>query len=190
MVRLIDVSSQSGGSPTVEASRALLSRCAAFVEGMDEALYRRPCALIGGSTIGQHVRHLLDHYAAILTCLPGGEIDYDHRERGTAVEREPWSAAEQARSLAGRLSGLASHRLDSAVRVRVMVNADGCETVLGSTLERELAFAAHHAIHHQAMIAAMAREFGRATPEGFGKAPSTVRHEREASMGGVVPPAV
>lgn len=185
MVRLIDVSPRN---PTVEASLMLLLRCAAFVEGVDEALYRRPCALIGGSTIGQHVRHLLDHYAAILTCREGGEINYDHRERGTAVERKPSSAAEHARSLAGQLSGLASDRLCSAVHVRVMVNADGCEAVLGSTLERELAFAAHHAIHHQAMIAAMAREFGLATPEGFGKAPSTVIHERTSSMGGVVPP--
>ncbi len=64
------------------------------------------------------------------------------------------------------------------VRVRVMVGADGSTAELRSTLARELAFAAHHAVHHHAMVRAIAAEFGREMPEDLGKAPSTLHHER------------
>ena len=47
----------------------------------------------------------------------------------------------------------------------------------GWPLGRELAFAAHHGVHHNAMINAICAELGVATPHGFGKAPSTINHE-------------
>jgi hypothetical protein len=52
---------------------------------------------------------------------------------------------------------------------------------LGSTLARELAFASHHAIHHHAMMKAIAQEHGQAAESGFGVAPSTLNHESLAS---------
>ena len=67
--------------------------------------------------------------------------------------------------------------------VRVMVSAEGAEASLGSTLARELAFAVHHAVHHNAMIASIAGELGIACPAGFGKAPSTANHERCQARG-------
>jgi len=67
------------------------------------------------------------------------------------------------------------------VIVRVMLTSDGQDTTLPSTFGRELAFAAHHAIHHHAMIKAIAEEFGIATPAEFGKAPSTLNFERDRS---------
>jgi len=68
------------------------------------------------------------------------------------------------------------------VRVRVMLCADGQHAELGSTLGRELAFAAHHAVHHHAMVAAIAAEFGLSAPDGFGRAPSTIHHEHAAGQ--------
>jgi hypothetical protein len=52
---------------------------------------------------------------------------------------------------------------------------------LVSTLGRELAFATHHAVHHQAMMKAIAFEFGVEVEECFGKAPATVNAERTRS---------
>jgi hypothetical protein len=60
-----------------------------------------------------------------------------------------------------------------------MLTSDGVDAELGSTLGRELAFATHHAVHHHAMLGAIAAELGVATPPEFGKAPSTIRHERD-----------
>jgi hypothetical protein len=59
-----------------------------------------------------------------------------------------------------------------------MLSGDGHEAELESTLGRELVFATHHAIHHHAMMSAIASEFGIKVGPDFGKAPSTINHER------------
>lgn len=131
-----------------------------------------------GATIGQHVRHTIDHYAAALAALYGRPIDYDHRERGTNIEGDRAAAINRLDELAGIIRAVTVQRSASVVRVRVMIDSgSGEEAEHASTLGRELAFAAHHAVHHHAMIAAIVRDFGLDVPPGFGKAPSTLHHE-------------
>ncbi len=162
------------------AATVVLSQCRAFLAHVSPEVYTCRCEAMFGSTIGQHVRHALDHFSAVLTALDGEIIDYDDRERQTPVESDVGAAASRIESLLQRLGALTEDRDGSTVRVRVMLDSDGTEAVLGSTLARELAFAAHHAVHHQAMITTIAQEQGLRVPEGFGKAPSTRKHERDA----------
>lgn len=168
------------GSPA-GAARAALDQCAACLAGLPDEAYTRTSRAIAGSTIGQHVRHALDHFAAALAGADGETIDYDHRVRDTPVERSRAAGARAAAELAARLAMLTAADEDKPVRVRVMLSDAGDEAELGSTLGRELAFAAHHAIHHHAMMGAIAGELGVALPAGFGKAPSTLHHERGAT---------
>jgi hypothetical protein len=54
---------------------------------------------------------------------------------------------------------------------------------LTSTIGRELGFAAHHAIHHMALIKIIATQSAGLSadhdlPADFGRAPSTVQHDR------------
>jgi uncharacterized damage-inducible protein DinB len=58
-----------------------------------------------------------------------------------------------------------------------MVAGDGSCATLSTTIGRELAFATHHGVHHQAMMRAIAGEFGVDVSPTFGKAPSTINHE-------------
>ena len=131
------------------------------------------------STIGQHLRHNLDHFSAAIGALSSAEpLDYDHRERGTPVERDPDEAIRVVDSLRSQLaSALSGGAGDGPITVRMMLTSGGEEATMRSTLSRELAFASHHAVHHHAMMAAIAHAHGVAVPPGFGKAPSTLNHE-------------
>lgn len=173
------IETPAGTTMILRAAAASLEHCAAFLSGVDVEAYTRASARLFGSTIGQHVRHTIDHFAAVTSSLEGLVIDYDHRQRETPVEQDCDAAIEAIRSVAAKLAPLSGDDLAAPVRVKIMVNAEGAETELGSTLGRELAFATHHATHHFAMISSIATEFGIATPVGFGKAPSTVHHERQ-----------
>jgi hypothetical protein len=59
-----------------------------------------------------------------------------------------------------------------------MLSGDPQEFILPSTVTRELGFAAHHGIHHMAMVKIIAVETLQIPPEAltpdFGKAPSTI----------------
>ncbi|MFN0011471.1 MAG: hypothetical protein ACKVS8_07485 [Phycisphaerales bacterium] len=161
------------------AAELMLAQCQCVIDSLSDAAYVAPSTVLPGGTVGKHVRHVLDHFAAALLALdhPDTVIDYDHRERGTDVEG---SRAAARSAIAAAREGLL--RVDirtgaARVRVLVMLASDGACDTLESTLAREVAFAAHHGVHHYAMIGAIARELGVSPPEAFGKAPSTLNAE-------------
>lgn len=172
---------RSSADATAACCAALIEQCERFVGALPAGVYSKPCAEFFGGTIGQHVRHAMDHFAAPVHEGSAGVIDYDHRERGTTVETDPRAAAAELRSLRRQFEQLDERAAARAVRVRVMLSGDGREVELVSTLARELAFAAHHAVHHHAMIAAIAQRHGVTPPAEFGKAPSTINHEHFAA---------
>lgn len=158
----------------------MLEQCETFVREVPGNVYASESQVLPGGTVGKHLRHVLDHYAAIVEpdVLRGvQEVDYDHRDRDTPMETDRDAAIARVAALRERVAGLGRVSEATGLRVRVMVTGDGGEAVLGSTLARELAFATHHAVHHQAMMKAIAGEFGVEAGPEFGKAPSTINHE-------------
>jgi hypothetical protein len=76
-----------------------------------------------------------------------------------------------------------SQILNQPVKASFLLSADDSnEMELQSTIGRELGFAAHHAIHHMAMVKIICTEtIGLAAdkdlPSDFGKAPSTIQFD-------------
>jgi len=151
----------------------LLTDQAAVLDGLTPAEYARrpeshPC------TVGQQVRHCLDHVTAVLEGAVTGRIDYETRERGSVVETDPVAAIGAMKRLAGRIAALRHADLDRPVRVVERVSPVREPVESGSTLGRELAFVTSHTTHHNALIAVMARSIGQTVPERFGYGASTI----------------
>jgi uncharacterized damage-inducible protein DinB len=124
-------------------------------------------------TIGEHVRHCLDHVSALLSADQSTMLSYDRRHRGTAVETDPAKALRQILQLKSALDAWAMRSLDEPIRVSSMISTSG-DTVTGwSTRARELAFVVSHTIHHQAIIGVLLAMHGHAVSERFGHSPST-----------------
>ncbi|MGQ0626681.1 MAG: hypothetical protein ACT4PL_01110 [Phycisphaerales bacterium] len=162
------------------AAAAVLEQCIALLGTLSESQYSRSSVVLPAGTVGKHTRHLLDHFAALLLVPPGTIVEYDHRARNTRDETDRAAAEERCRACLVALEGRGLADDARPVTVRVMLSSSGQEATLASTLGRELAFVAHHAQHHLAMIAAIAREMGASVAPDLGKAPSTVHHERGA----------
>jgi uncharacterized damage-inducible protein DinB len=160
------------------AAHAVLDQCERFVTELPSQAYTKPSPLMQGGTVGKHLRHLADHYAAILVGLEAGScIDYDHRERDVPMETDRDMARHELHRLKARVVELSSASHTTPMAIRVMVTGLGKEATLATSLGRELAFATHHAVHHQAMMRAIAGECGASAPMDFGVAPSTIHHE-------------
>lgn len=161
------------------AADVMLGQCAEFVESLSDRVYAAESRVIRGGTIGKHVRHVLDHFAATIVGLDSPHlIEYDKRQRNVPMETARSEALAAIAELRRRLHDVEEGALAGQVRVRVMLASDGTEADLGSTLARELAFATHHAVHHHAMMKAIAAEFGVVCSSEFGIAPATIRHEQ------------
>jgi uncharacterized damage-inducible protein DinB len=129
---------------------------------------------VSGS-IGEHVRHCLDHVAVLLAADPSATLSYDRRHRGTAVESDPAEALRQILELKRALEAWSTRSLDEPIRVTSMISPAGDAVTGWSTLARELAFVVSHTIHHQAIVGVLLSVHGHSVPERFGHSPSTPR---------------
>ncbi|MBL8763421.1 MAG: hypothetical protein JNM07_04040 [Phycisphaerae bacterium] len=186
------------------AAGAILGACAELVSRLTQEQYAAPCARMYGASVGKHVRHVLDHFRAVIRAAPAPgrlgagarqhgreeapceEIEYDNRTRAVPEETDRGVALRAITEVRAALDALrgAVGMDEREVRVRVLLSDNGEEGVFRSTLGRELAFASHHALHHHAMIGVIANELGQPPADGFGMAPSTLRHARELAVGG------
>ena len=154
--------------------RRQLDEIAAIVMAADEATYTsRPSAVSG--SIGEHVRHCLDHIAALVAASPSQALSYDRRERGTAIEREPAEALGQIMRLQASVDRWRVRSMDDPICVTSRLTPDGASVTGWSTLGRELAFVHSHTIHHQALIAVLLDLADVPIPDRLGLAPSTPR---------------
>ncbi len=107
-----------------------------------------------GASIGEHVRHYLDHLHAILASSVDGRVDYEQRRRGWAGESEPALALAELDTVVTTLSRVRAPELLRVVQVRCSINPEVATIIVPSTFGRELLFGLSHEIHHAALIAA------------------------------------
>ncbi len=159
----------------LEALKALLQQLREVITLMPGPMYlARPSARVSGS-VGEHVRHCLDHVSALVAAMASGELSYDHRRRGTTVETEATTAVNEIERLFVRLDRVRDVRPHQAIAVSSLVSRDGPPLHLRSTVAREVAFVVQHTIHHCALIALLVEWQGWRVPYGFGVAPSTIQ---------------
>lgn len=164
----------------VHAAINLIEQCEQFVKDVPAPVYATESMVMPGGTVGKHLRHLADHYEAIVRATVSTSeevVNYDHRERDVPMESSREDALRGLESLRVRVKSLRDLQPNRLMQVRVMVSGAGHEATLTTSLARELAFATHHGVHHQAMMKAIAGEFGVEAATEFGKAPSTMNHE-------------
>jgi uncharacterized damage-inducible protein DinB len=137
---------------------------------------QRAGELFADSSIGGHVRHVLDHARALAEGWRVGTVDYDHRARGTSIETDIVAADAELARLIGAVEHLSRLDADDAIGVRILPSRDAQPVTLSSTLARELAFVLSHTIHHNATIRGMVLAIGERVPESFGYAASTLAH--------------
>jgi hypothetical protein len=147
----------------------------------EEYTHKVPAAF--NAAIGGHYRHCLDHFRSLLDAATDGDLNYDHRERGTMVETDRFAALNVTRELCEGYE-----RLDPVFLMRPL--SVTCKTSYAtrgsqaspSTVGREIMYSVAHAVHHYALIGVMGAIMGLKLPEGFGVAPSTLKHQKEAAQ--------
>jgi hypothetical protein len=166
--------------------------------------FQKRCAIVGAS-IGQHYRHSMDHVelAALVASTAQqdasmqqqqlGELHYDLRVRGGTLEKDLAQSrkrlsdvADVFRSLKTTIGDGDSVITTATTPVTAYFNLaadDDAEIGLPSTIERELGFTAHHAIHHLAMVRIICLQTVGLSedelPQGFGRAPSTILFDKK-----------
>jgi hypothetical protein len=173
------VTNQPNSLPAVAG--AVLDDLRHYLSTIEPVDYQAPLAILSGSTIGQHTRHIIEFYNCLLEqSLVAGEptINYSIRRRDFRIESEPDHAMSYVELITEQLKDLDADRL-----CQLDCSEHGmAHLMVSSTIGRELIYNIEHTIHHLAIvkIALRATIPDIVLPEHFGVAPSTIRYRQEA----------
>jgi len=142
-----------------------------------------------GQAIGPHIRHIIEHYTALLTALgnPQGLVDYDARDRDMRIQSLPDATLAKLREIQATIllfaDTLGLHaNLKHPLTTRLQAGNVGELTIeVATTLGRELMFLSSHTVHHFALIGQYSKAAGVDMGHDFGKAPATLAFELKAA---------
>lgn len=177
--RAVEANLDSGrtANQLLEGCRHCIRQCAQLLELLNQDSY--VSQVEATSSIGAHMRHILDRYYCFFAGIQSGVIDYDARKRDKSIEENIEAASFALTSLSRRFDGLKLEKvLGQTVEVRESVHPECPLAQIPSTFDRELMGLISHSTHHLAIIALVAKSLGYEIGDDFGKAPSTIVYER------------
>ncbi len=159
----------------------VLDQGEALLGDIENDHYIRKVPAAFNASIGGHYRHCLDHFRSLLDSAPAGDLNYDHRERGTLIENDRFAALNATRELRASYQGLSAECLPRELKVTCKTSyATTGSQASPSTVGREIMYVVAHAVHHYALIGIMGGMMGLQMPAGFGVAPSTLKHQTDS----------
>jgi len=137
--------------------------------------------ILSGSSLGMHVRHIIEFVECALEGEKTGVICYDSRKRDLALQSDVHTASARIKECSNGIESCSGN-------VDVKLSGTYCSSnpsvySVKSSVERELQYNIEHAIHHMAIIKIAVRQvFPYVTiPDSFGVAHSTIQYEASQS---------
>jgi hypothetical protein len=153
----------------VAASQDVLLQGLILLFDLWDRTYSRTSNSPYNASIGQHYRHVLEHFQSLIRGVPAGEINYDARERNVRLENEVTYATIATCDVLRAIKNYTGETLARPCKVVQSVSYGNTQsTSVPSNVGRELAYCAGHAIHHYAIIQLICHELGIHVPAEFG----------------------
>lgn len=164
--------------PYIDANIVALKALKAVIQSVDTETYQKVFKPAFQSSLGQHARHIIEHYQCFFKQLKSNDtFNYDLRCRDPRLDTDYCACIAEIDAM---LNELESFR---TVDIDITVCDDYSQYQARSSVCRELMFLVTHTEHHSAMIAAMKRLSGQEVPAQFGVANATLNHEERVRCG-------
>ncbi len=147
-----------------------LRQLSIVIRQLSQEEYNMSSIVLSQATIGQHTRHILEHFLQLVNSYDAGRVNYEIRPRDKEMEADKLVALSAIQNIESQL-----FKPDKKLMV---VTED--QINIASSYHRELLFNLSHLVHHMALIrigvsASKSVEF----PEGFGFSSSTINYRKK-----------
>jgi uncharacterized damage-inducible protein DinB len=165
-----------------KACASILAQLTSMVSQLSDQDFIKPANTLGGSTLGQHLRHTLEFFICLENGFAAGVINYDKRAHDKLVETDRCIAL----SVLSKVNAfVASNKVDRKLKLEAAYDLDK-ETVvtIETNYSRELVYNIEHAVHHMAMMKIGMREVAPyiELARDFGVAASTLRYQETVAQ--------
>jgi hypothetical protein len=130
------------------------------------------------ASIGQHYRHVLEHYDCLCSGLATEIVNYDARQRDVELETNVSKAMDRTCNILDMLVSLDPTELERPCKSVQSLGYTATEPLaVRSNIGRELAYCIGHSVHHYAIIRLICASVEVNLPGNFGFAPATLKHK-------------
>lgn len=159
--------------PLILDTKTILAQLQQILDSVSSDEYRHQPAY-QTSSIGAHVRHILDHYSTLLS-RSSDHINYEKRDRDPDLQADPALASALIEAHVSNLD-------DLEITQPLWLDEDNHHGAfqLPTTMGRELSFVLSHTIHHLATIKSIMAELDLEVPADVGIAFATLKYEQRA----------
>lgn len=153
-----------------------------LLEQINKNSYTQPLTYLSGSSIGQHVRHILEFYQCLIASQKTGVVNYDARLRNLQIEIDVNYSIENIHQIIMELNQIDLHQNLSLEGN--FTHQENTQTSISTSYQRELAYCLEHSIHHQALIKVGLKEMeiDHIINQNFGVAPATIRYQKQCAQ--------
>lgn len=157
----------------------VFSQLVSSLDKLTPEQYTKVCTNLSNSSIGQHVRHIIEMFQCLEKGYDTGVVNYEKRNRDRAIETDKELALELIHGISKGLD-----RENKELLLEGVYN-DTSEELMQFTTNyyREVVYNMEHMIHHMALIRVGLREVDNIeVPASFGVASATVKFNRECAQ--------
>jgi hypothetical protein len=154
----------------------IIEDIAEVIKKLDDNNFVSKIEILNGSSIGQHIRHIVEFYICLFDGIEKGIVNYEDRKRDILRETMPIYTLEILEKLKIKLK-----LMDFGLPLKFKQTIGEDELLLNTNITREITYLAEHTIHHFALIKIGMNVF---FPEihlakNFGVAESTIKYRNE-----------
>jgi len=165
----------------IETSVQTLNQLRKIACSFEEERLTKKYSMLHGSTIGQHLRHVIEFYTCLLN-TEGQLFCYDKRERKLELETNLNAIDRELMYIIKKIEKIQE---DRELISLMSFGEDSHEpSTFTTSLYRELAYCLEHTIHHSAIIKIAIKEHAAdiELPENFGVAFSTLQNHKACAQ--------
>lgn len=161
----------------IDATIENLSQLYSLVDSFEINTLTTKFSVLQGSTIGQHLRHVIEFYTCLLNS-DGKDFCYDKRERKLALETSTSAIKIEISAIINKIKNITE---DVDLSLYMSFDQDKAEfSTFKTSLYRELIYCLEHTVHHSAILKIAIKQHGLEVdlPENFGVAYATTRNQK------------
>jgi hypothetical protein len=164
--------------PLIYTTTLLFNQIKEALATLSPLQYTHQHSLIQCSSIGQHLRHIIEMYQEMLKAYETGCINYELRQRNYQIETDADFAIAQMHQIIANMKPQ-----DAEVLLFTKYQADQEPIITKTTIARETIYNIEHTIHHMAIMRIAAKAtFNIDLEETFGVAPSTIQYKQQCAQ--------
>ncbi|WP_340202640.1 DinB family protein [Ascidiimonas sp. W6] len=165
----------------LDATRLNLNQLISLLNQLSDVEFSSRLEILNESSIGMHIRHIIEFYQCLDSATKTGQVNYDGRKRNLLLENDKALCVKAIQEIETSISSIKTDQSLVLCCDYSQEEDTASELIhINTSVLRELQYNLEHTVHHMAIIRIGVKTFETSVEldPDFGVAASTIRNKK------------